>query len=190
MKTSVKDLLNEIQQRDPATESPIEKEARMDGFKFDEEFNNKLIEYNSKIRELDPLYANLKPLSTNVIVRMFVNELKKTDSGLLLPNHELVRIRTANNLGTLQIVENPYPYSRRGIVVSVPDGFENIKPGDEVILANRPIHATGDGENASIGIPGWFTHPDFTGSVATRDPLNPHYGYVLVDLYRDIQVKV
>lgn len=167
-----------------------EDEMRVDGFDYSETFNNKLKAYNANIKNLDPLYANLKPFSSKILVRVVVDTLKQTEDGIYIPYQTIVRVRTQNGMGNFEMIESPYPYSRRAVVVAVPPGFETVKPGDEIVLASKHIEARveGQGKDYSIVIPGAFIHPDFAGFVLPRDPEDRHYGYLLVDFYSHVEI--
>ncbi len=149
---------------------------------WDAKFNDTLKEYNEKITELNPLYSSLVPRH-KVLVRIFAKELTITPDGLVLPNTQRVSIPTKAGYGTIGEVENPYPYSRKAVVVAVPEYVKDLTPGMLVQLGEDQTRgmAIGAGAGAVITIPNCFTHHSFTENEPPIDPMNPHYGYLLVD---------
>jgi len=152
-------------------------------FVFDESYEQSVIEYNKNVLKLDDEYLNLTPRS-KILVRVFLNELEKTEGGVLIPNREMVQAPTANGVGVVGEIESPFPYSRKAVVVSIPHFVTDLSPGDIVLLSKRPVEAIalGKGDNASIRIPYGFTHPDLykkEGGIPT-DPKDRNYGYLTV----------
>jgi hypothetical protein len=161
---------------------------------FNEEENQKLVEYNKKVTEIDPLYSKLTP-RFDLLVRVFVNPLEEKD-GILIPNTIAVRSQTKAGPGFAGIIENRFPYSRKAVVISVPDEITDLKSGDIIYLSETPVQAKalGTGNNAVTIIPNKFVHPDEAYKYSAVqpipvDPTDPNYGYLLVKPY-DAKVKL
>jgi len=184
-KTTMKDLHNEHVQLDKMApvndgDGPQDFDSPIDGFKFDEDFEQKLVKYNENVLTLDSDYTSLTPRA-DILVRVFVKELEKTEAGLILPNKTQVQIPTRSGVGVLGEMDNPYPYSQKAVVISVPVYITDLKAGDVVILNSPTVMgvATGQGDDAMISIRFGFTHPDFYNEQhLPSDPDNKNYGYL------------
>lgn len=155
---------------------------------WDEEFNEKLKEYNQNITNLNPKYSKLVPRQ-KVLVRVFTKELEVTESGIYIPNIERVPIPTQSGFGSIGEVESPYPYATKAVVVAVPAFMQDLKPGMVVQLGEAPTKGVpmGGGSGAAIVIPKNYTHYEYNQAAPPTDPENEHYGYLLVDS-RDIEI--
>lgn len=147
-------------------------------------------EYNEKVHVLDPEYAEFTPFR-EVIVRCFHLEMQKNDSGLVSsPPIVYVPEMTQNGLGIRQTVEAPWAFSRKAIIVSVPEGFTAYKPGDIVQLDRRCVIPEKPGRDTDYILPFSFTlwqHQDFS---PPRNKKDKHYGYLIIDPYKFIQGKI
>lgn len=139
---------------------------------------NAIFEYNRNITNLDPLYTSIKPVS-KTLVRIFLFEPSKTESGLLIPYKQTLPAPTQNGMGTLLEMESPYPYSNKAIVVAIP-GYSTAKVGDIVQLESQMVRVAGTGQNAQVVVPYGYMHPDANTFIAPIDSSNRHYGYLLI----------
>lgn len=182
---TMNDLLMEHQSEDQA-ETNVEKPQ--EEIVFDDSYNKKLKEYNKNIKKLDKEFAKLRP-RLKVLVRCYMKELKEDENGVLQVNTSLVTAKTKSGIGVVGSMTNPYPYSRNAVIVAVPDhykdipGLKDLKPKQEVVLANNPVTAVavGYGHDAQINIPSSFIHPDHDEMSVPQDPQNQNFGYLLVD---------
>lgn len=183
-KITMNDLHNQhVKDSVPLTDhDKIPEEDPLSDFKFDDDLERKLVEYNASISTLDPDYLQLIPRN-DVLVRVFVKELEKTEAGLYLPNKAQVQVPTRSGVGIIGEMESPYPYSQKAVVVSVPPYITDLKAGDVVILASPTVLGTpvGQGDDAMITVRYGFTHPDFYSERhLPADPSNKNYGYLAV----------
>lgn len=194
-KISIKDELENYKAVSPVEDKKKISESNMPlaTHKFDEEFNNKLIAYNERVTTLDEEFTKLKPFN-KVMVRVFVNTLDTDSEGLLQPNVQLVPVPTRSGIGNVVEVENPFPYSRKAVVVAVPDGYANaLTVGEVITLAHNQVKPkpVGSGDAFMINIDGAFIHPDFDdmNGFPPKDPDHKTYGYLLVDMFQ-LEVKL
>lgn len=175
---TLKDLIPEDVQPGSSNDGGM---PQMPTIKYDAEFNSKIKLYNTLIEDLDPRFTSLTPVS-KVLVRVFLKELT-VENGVYIPNTTFVKLPTHQGSGYVGEVQNPFPYSKKAIVVAAPESTD-FKAGQIVILSANPITAvsTGSGKEATITIPASFTHPDIDIEL-TPDVNNPNYGYLLVDRY-------
>lgn len=154
--------------------------------------------YNQEIKNLNPLYSNMIPV-TKVLVRCFHIETERTESGLIVtPTKALVKLPTRAGVGFKGTAESPYLYTRKAVIVSVPERYMNdengkIKPGVIVQLENPALQAIPTGRNSTggeefdIDMPNAFTHYSYQGITPPIDPEDDHFGYLLVSV-TDIQM--
>lgn len=192
---SMKELMKQHQAQDGVTEAPSRGSNGQIPVTYDEEFDNKINQYNELIYNINPKYSELKP-RFDVLVRVFLKPVYKDESGLMMPHTLPVRIPTNASVpgASIGFVENPFPYSQKAIIVSIPEEVKDLKQGDIVFLSKTQVvaHVEGKSENALIDIPNKFVHPDevsqyFSG--VPYDPSDDNYGYLLIPSY-DIKIKI
>lgn len=189
-KTSINDMLNKYKNEDVVTKQEEIVTSNIKDEVYSEEQRNKIVNYNLNVQYLNPRYAKLKPIK-DVIVRVFLHEPEVTEGGLIMPHKEVVPLPTSNGYGNWAEVESPFPYSRRGVVVAVPEEMKNIKAGDIVQLASNPVEAKviGNSNNATVRVKNEFFLADSNLRHTPYDVSSEHFGYIIVPIY-DIQVKV
>jgi hypothetical protein len=187
-KTTIKDLTPLLEK---GQSQPTDNSTAISTY---ETFYNKntvqaILDYNTNVINLDPSYTSLKPIN-KLLVRVFLKEIKVTESGLIIPNTEMVKRPTHSGYGSIDEVESPFPYSQKAVVVAVPPFVKDIEPGDIVYLNTKPIkpEVVGTGQEAMITIPNAFIHPEL-GSELTTDFNSPLYGYLKIN-YTDIDFKL
>ncbi len=187
---TVRDQLMKYQNEEKTSKLEREPEVRIDS--FDVEKNNKLIAYNEAITNINPVYASLKPIR-QVLLRVFTTPAKIDDNGIFVPNTIYVKRVTESGFGYAGETENPFPYSKKAIVVAVPETLkQSLSVGDIVLLSDDQVSAVvaGKGTNAEIIVKNAFVRNDiYTKKQIPSDPENEHYGYILVD-YSNIQFKL
>lgn len=143
-------------------------------------------EYNSNIAIIDPLYANVTPLSA-YIVRVFLFEPKQED-GVLIPYKQLVSVPTANGQAEFAEIESPYPYSNKAIIISTPVTSGLLKQGDIVQLGSNPVkpQVQGRSHNATVAIPAAYIHPNAGTFQIPTKLTDPNYGYLLIPIHEII----
>jgi hypothetical protein len=153
------------------------------GVTFNEEFNNSLIEYNKNIANIHDCYKKDNMTVRNeILCRVFVRPLEKTEGGLIKPNLAPIRGKTQSGLGSVY-VEDPFSFNLKAIVVNVPDNITDIKAGDVVSLTKDSVQKQiqGAGDDAVPMIANSFVHPDYGNPHETiMDPTNEHYGYMFM----------
>jgi hypothetical protein len=183
-KVSMKDFINEHKLEGPTTKGAMPEAPELKPFDFDQAFQDKIKEYNTRVDILDIAYLNLRPRA-DVLVRVFLRELEEAGEGIYRSNMEMVGMRTQSGLRYVGEMESPFPYTQKAVVIGKPAfiGDDDIKVGDHVILSNRPVQAlaSGTGDNAHLKIPFGFVHPELHDSLEIpQDPENRNYGYLLV----------
>lgn len=140
--------------------------------------------YNSKIEELDDLYANLKPLNRRILVRVFVKDFSDTSSGLA-STRDVIRIKTNTSFDALMgEVDNPFPFTKKAVIVSTYDSeFTPVNVGDIISLRNSPVVLMSKGNSGLLNVEGSFVHLEYDNYLTgfPIDPLDRHYGYILID---------
>lgn len=179
--------MKEVMNLNPEDLSNIESEENYaPAFEFTEEFDQKLISYNDRIKDLDSDYKAFRPYD-NILLRLYVKPLERNESGLVVPHYEQVIIPTKSGQGAAAVVASPYPFSRKAVIVAVPDVEwmqARFNVGDTVLLSQKQVVArsTGYGEEAQIDVPNKFFLPDFYDRLGMPiDPENKSYGYILVN---------
>lgn len=193
-KISMKEFIAQGAVDEPLTSSVDEEISITDSLYTDEQ-NEKLVSYNENIRNLDELYSNLIP-RFDVLVRVFVNPMEVSESGVLKPNTVPVSAPTNAGIHYIGSMDNPYPYSSKAVVVAVPTEVTDLKPGDIVGLADTPVKgvALGKGDQAVVTIPNKYVHPDEAKKYPIENPLptdpsDKNYGYLLIKPY-DVKVII
>lgn len=184
--TSIKDLLNEYQTTNPVDTQNANRQSNIaSDTMYTSEFNSKIEEYNSKVTDLDPVYSSVVPLQ-DILVRVFLVPTEKDENGLIVPIIKPLQIPTKNNMATWGYLENPFPYSTKAVVVSVPTDYTLLKPGDIVQLSSDNIEAkvVGASNDAQVEIKNGYMHPDAENKAHSKDPLDVHYGYLLIPSYQ------
>ena len=158
-----------------------------DGFEYNEETVKKIKEYNANVTNLDSDYTSFTP-RTGIIVRVFLHE-PKVEGNIVIPYTQSIIIPTQNGLANVGETESPYPYSKKAVIVSVPEVIKDLKVGDIVQIENEVTkgYPIGGGRSAAIAIPKAFTlHTyDKPSNTPPTDPNHKHYGYLKIDS-RDI----
>lgn len=170
--------------------TPTEKQAdlALESVKIDNidsSYLDSLAEYNLNIVSvLDEDYKRVRPLH-NVLVRVFVKEPEVTKDGLIKPYKQIVPVPTQNGMATWAEIESPYPYDNIAIVVATPDSMTSIKAGDVIQLSKNPVDAKviGQSNEAYLTIPNAYWIPEYKGETPTKDPLNKHFGYLLIPYF-------
>lgn len=179
---SMKSFASSNEDLTPVFDEEINEKENDFPLSWDIEFNEILKKYNENILNPNPLYNSLVTRN-KVLVRVFVNELTITPDGIVIPNTQRVVLPTKAGYGSIGTVESPYPYSSKAVIIAVPKYIEDLVPGMIVQLSEEPTRAVpmGGGNEAAITIPNKFTHYSYKSQEPPIDPMNPHYGYLLVD---------
>jgi len=172
-----------LEKQKKATVSSLKEES------FSKEQNEKILNYNRSLRTIDQTYASVQPLQ-DVLVRVFLIEPEVTESGFIVPHKEILPVPTNLGVGQYAEAESPFPYSKKAIVISVPQDFTKLKQGDIVYLSGNPVEAKiiGSAQNAYFKVKNEF----FMSDTIKNTPLDinsPHYGYLMVSPY-DIKAKL
>jgi hypothetical protein len=158
-----------------------------EGF-YNEDFEAKIQDYNATITNFHEAYKSFVPFR-DVLVRVYLKPTTRSESGILLPNIDYLPIKTNNNVGTLIEVPNPYPYTRKAVIVNVPEGTTHVATGDSVLLGRNMVASelVGKGKEATVRIPACFIHPEVSETTTPPlDPENPNYGYCLIPSFEII----
>lgn len=141
-------------------------------------------EYNAKVSEIDPLYGNLKPIR-KILVRCFHKEPQRTEGGLILPVDEMeVKVPTQTGQGIIGVVKSPWAFSKRAVVVAVPDyskpELAKLRVGNVIQLNTGVLKAVKGSKDMSFDLPNSFTHHTWGKVTPPESKKSPHYGYFLV----------
>ena len=144
--------------------------------------------YNEELKNLSPLYSSMIPM-TKVLVRCFHQETVRNKTGLIiLPTQASVKLPTRAGHGYKGTAESPYLYSRKAVIVAVPERYmqdENgkVKPGTVIQLENPHLVAVPKGDDSfDIDMPNAFTHYSYMDSTPPKNPESEHFGYLLVSI--------
>lgn len=192
-KITMKEVIAESAERNPVANSSApsqnESDPSLDSPLFSEEQNEKLKRYNENIMNFDPKYTELIP-RFNVLVRVFVTPMEIGESGVIKPNTVPVQAPTQSGVSTLGYMNNPFPFSTKAVIVSVPEEIKDLNTGDIVALSKKQVigQPIGRGDNARIVIPNVFLHPDEASKYSAdetmpHDPEDPNYGYMEIKPY-------
>jgi len=136
--------------------------------------------YNKAINKLDKDYVKFIP-NRKLLIRCKVLEYTISKSGLAIKPSIPIAIKTQSGIGIKEVQDSPYPYSVEAVVISVPDGFEKYKKGDNVIIPKSSTIARRDNIEVPFHMPNAFMLPEWTELEPPTDMKNKHYGYLLVD---------
>jgi hypothetical protein len=175
------------------TDSPLEKQTaiaqtNIHAFKYTDEYLDQVKTYNTKLKELDPLYSSVTPLH-GVLIRVELFEPTKVGS-LVMPHKETIPIKTHSGIDSYASIETDFPYAPTAIVVSCPES-NPLKPGDMILLSRKAIQMNiiGTGANAQLRVDNSFTHPTSKMFDTPTDVTSQHYGYALIQ-YHEIKAKL
>lgn len=185
-KSTMLDFIKENQ--DPLAKQTAIAQTNIHAFKYTEEYNDQVLNYNKNLDNLDPQYTSIKPLH-EILVRFYLHEPTKVGS-LVMPFKQVIPTQTKSGIQGYSEVESDFPFRLKAIVVSAPES-NPLKPGDKVILSRRAIqmNVIGTGANAKITVDQGFVHPDSMLHECPTDVTNQHYGYALVQ-YHEIKAKI
>jgi len=157
---------------------------------YTEEEYQKTLAYNDGLKNLNPKYANLKPLQ-GVIVRCYLF-VPRFEQGMYIPMGVTVNVPTANGMAKAMSVEHKYPYSAKAVVVAVPSHITSLKAGDVVQLNPKVVQPVAFGD-PKTGYKSYQENQfklvgDQPSDVPT-DLTHEDYGYLLVP-YHQIECHV
>lgn len=188
---SVRDQLVKSQIEDSVVEK-TEREIDIEINAFDADKNSKYAAYNASVLELNPLYTSIKPIR-KVIVRTYVQEATTDENGILRSPSIYVKKVTESGYGYAGVIENPFPYSRKVVIVAVPENLKlSLSPGEVVVLEDEQVQcfARGKGDNAETVVKNAFVRSDiYNEPTIPQDPTNEHFGYLKID-YSSIDFKL
>lgn len=135
--------------------------------------------YNDNLNNLDELYTNLSPFR-KVVIRMFHVVAEKTANGIILEPSLPMKEMTQNGIGIRKTMNTPWPYQRRGVVVSVPEYEAWLKPGDIVEVDKHAVQAIKPSVDHEPVLEFGFTHSSWLSQEPPTDLTNRHFGYILI----------
>lgn len=144
--------------------------------------------YNKTINEHLPEYTSFIPMR-KVVVRCYVMEDYEQGGIMIRPDYQVFP-RTANGMGVMEPETSPYPYSRKAVVVAVPEGIASIKAGDIVLLNRGTVLTTKANVNTPFHLPNGFTTESWPELEPPTNMQSPHYGYLIVEPTTDIIGKI
>lgn len=142
------------------------------------------VAYNRNIRNWSEEYANFKPYN-RVIVRCYVMEYEYRNGIMIAPAMK-VPVKTANGMTFKQYDDSPWPYSRRAIVVAVPEGYTKYSAGQEVLLDRHVVLCTKENVEADFYHPHGFTVDSWYDFEPPKDMASEHFGYLIVSPQAEI----
>lgn len=137
----------------------------------------KINEYNKNIYNLNEKYASFRPFN-DILVRVVLKS--PLEGRVIVPIVDKIPIMTRNAQGVLHEIENPFPFSTKVVIVSVPDNEKFIKPGDTMVIPPIPAKAPIPGNDYILEVPYSFWLPEWEDVTPPKDPSNEHYGYLLI----------
>lgn len=179
---SIERLIAEDSLEPVMDENNVNDEVEIPIFTLDEEFSEKVAEYNKNVMNLDPDYAGLDMFGENMLVRAHLEEVTYSESGVITKPVTTIPIGTNSGIGELFRVESAFPYTRKAVVVAVPTGYQDkFSPGDVVVVKETmlDIAKAGAANEVKIYPRNGFVHPDGP-IIVPSDPSSKHYGYLLL----------
>lgn len=144
------------------------------------------IDYNNRITELDPDYAAFKPYR-NMIVRMFLIAPKVNESGIIESTGDR-QVFAQGSQGTwIDPQKTSYPFSRKAIVVAVPEDNKTFSPGDIILLDRHMVVTERPSKDMPELVKFAFTLPEWPDFHQPTDVKDKHYGYLCIDPFRGVQ---
>lgn len=138
-----------------------------------------ILNYNNNLKNLDELYTGMSPFR-NIVVRMYHVIAEKTPGGLVIEPSLPMKEMTQNGIGIRKTMNTPWPYQRRGVVVSVPEYEVWLKPGDIVEVDKHAVQAIKPGVDHEPVLEHGFTHSSWLSQEPPTDLTNRHFGYILI----------
>lgn len=160
--TNTDDRVEELASKrkpDVAVEDPMEK---------------KRTEYNNSITTLDPKYTALAPINS-FIVRIFVRDKMRTESGVYLQPKQV--LWESRNSTKTKVHVDPWQFTSKAVIVSVPSHETYLKPGDIVQIVSPQSIAS---EAEVLGYEYQYAHPDYMEPQMPKDPQHQHFGYAII----------
>ena len=152
---------------------------------FTEEEIVDFTQYNERVTQLDPMYTSLAPRGRDVILRLMVKDFTvKNDDVLIESKMDFIPVKSGANSSIVYMqVPSPYAFTRKAVVISVPNEHFDIKPGDTVVLREKLQIGFKNQDQGEVSVQGAFVHPDYEDNYThvPEDPNDPHFGYVIVD---------
>jgi len=152
---------------------------------MEEKFNSSK-QYNDNIAKHLPMYPSMKP-TNNILVRLFLREPKKTESGLFIPEtnaSDLIEVKRRAASGdryTQKLDESPWKWSTKAIVVALPKFVTDYTVGQLVQVPFFPTGATKkEDESLEMTFMYAFIHCESGTTEIPKDCLDPHFGYALI----------
>lgn len=155
----------------------MQKEAVVKAFTDDAE---KRKWYNDNLKEIDPLYASLKPLD-GYIIRMSVREYVESKTGLLIVNPDMTQSVRPGSHTPGDAIRNPYDFDSVAVIVAVPHYDTQLKPGDMVQVVRPRPEVVGD---QVVHYENGYAHPEYKLGELPKSVESRHFGYALVPFNR------
>ena len=146
-------------------------------------------DYNSNINVLDEDYKSITPVHI-AVVRAYHIEATRTKSGLIIAPKIPMKEMTQNGIGIRQTIDSPWAFSRKCVVVAVPEHVTHIKAGDIVEINRRCVLAEKPSVDTPAHLAHGFTLSDWYDFEAPTDISNKHFGYLAVDPINDVTLII
>lgn len=148
-----------------------------------EELLNSLT-YNTIINKIPKEYQQFQPLNS-YLIRFFrrVPELKYGNLYIPVINRDdIAKVKINSFTGqviTGKQVKSDFRFSKKAIVIAVPDYEKQIQPGDIVAVVPPEVGQEVTDFGSFLAYTGWFVHPDSNIFDPVQDVRNPHFGFAL-----------
>lgn len=154
-----------------------------------EQLEKDIEEYNSNLSKLDKEYSSFIPNSL-ILIRAFHKEVVYDTSGsfIVSPPVTFVPERGVQN-AVIRTSQAPWAFSRKAVVVSVPENYEKYKPGDIVQVSGGAVACVKESQK-EYSLPLGFTLYEWQDMNPPISKTDKHYGYFLVDPYQHILGKL
>jgi hypothetical protein len=154
-----------------------------------DQLDKDIIDYNNKVTTLDKDYKEFTPF-TGIIVRAFHKEMQKDPkTGLVISAPTTIIPDMGVQGAPISKIASPWAFSRKAIIVAVPENFETYKPGEIVQLSLDAILVSKMHQGDFRVIHGFtlWEYQDFQPPTSKKDK---HYGYFLIDPYKHIHGRI
>jgi len=148
----------------------------------------KRVLYNAHLNYIDPLYSEIEPLWGLILVRTFLR-VPETQGKIWKPipvtSMDMINVQTMQRQSVVkQVIESPFKFMTKCVVVSVPPTMEGAKERFKVgdVYAYKPLRtiAPQGGNEFVLTYDYFFAHPDSQLVDPSTRPESRHYGYLMM----------
>jgi hypothetical protein len=142
------------------------------------EDNARTLEYNETIERVSSKYSQFRPVG-DLLVRAFVKPVESNNGLIIYDLRDKIPILANAGNAPHRMIDNPYNYQPKAIIVAVPDGEKFYKPGQIISIPQSLVRAPIP-MSEYLDITYGFTHPDYLHLQPPTNKKDIHFGYLLI----------